>query len=280
MNELSLDELQARYFDPEQAAFNRTLYVNDDYVAAPEQIAAAQAILAYRRTHYGWRDVSGTARADLLSKFEIPDGGEQILEKPLPFYAHPAGDSRLIHVRAASGKPEDARRAVLLGGDDLLYLDGNSPCIHKMNLKMREHAPAAVSDDRRGGVEEYLQFFCEHIHSKEWAFHLIEEEGPGHPLTVTTRDQRRDLRAGRGEVPQGSPDIVLAFPITQIPNPFAGIDGWVFLATVVHHNRAFRAAFHVSPAGMVQMLDDRPLPRAIVEPLNDKVPWRPVRRAA
>jgi AAA+ superfamily predicted ATPase len=170
----------------------------------------------------------------------------------LPFYAK----HRLVELTFV--RDHGPERAFLLDdGDETVWLDGSSGPIHDVN----EREGVKLTD---GTVLDYLRFFTFFLRSSEGAFNLIEA-----PSEIVTRahDEHDDawFEAKRDVLDFETAQLwlrlqtvrsrVVPIAIRKEKDP----DGrWVIDASVAYGGELFKAAFAVSPDGLVEMLEDRP----------------------
>jgi hypothetical protein len=265
-------------FDPSADPSLRPGYVNEHYRATSAQLDAARHRLVDRRREFAWRTLgngervaarlaaSGSSEALPASVLAALSEG-RALAKPLPFY--PGG--LLVHVPGDA--PELAHRFALAGGDLVQKLDGTNRPIHELN----RHAPIEL---RPGTVEEYVGFFCEHVHGDGGGFYVIEEESveggdrrasdEGSSLVLRASDVREGPLLADHRRDEVFVQAELAWPITVIE---AREEGTTALTTCIYANEAFRAAFWVQADGGIQMVEDLHVPGVSLD--GPELQWLP-----
>lgn len=121
--------------------------------------------------------------------------------------------------------------AAQAGGGPLVFLDGQSPPIHELNLRL------GLNLDSEHAAREYLKFFCARVWGDLGAFRLLEDPSA---------------------LPALAPKNEVAFE----PIQFTGGDarsGWRFSALVHYGDAVFKADFLVKANGMPEMESDTPL---------------------
>lgn len=328
----TLSELERELFDPRKDPLLRPGFVTPQHVATQAELAAAADLLSYRRANYGWRlepldeEALGAVRACLEASAARtpPDAGSagedpapsesqhDALEgrlfgrlpwRPLPFY--PGG--RLIHIPAGgngAAPPAAAERVMLYGAagtSTAVQLNGGSLPIHQAN----DAAPFDASP--KGALEEYVSFFCEHVHASDGGFYAIEEAGideggsggaeEGEPLLPAgqplpelyhmVRDHRRsgelspeDLSRFAAALEEAGPPVraSIAHPITRIAAPADDTVRTYVIATIIYARSPFRSVLAIDPGGMIEMLEDQFVADAAVAPLSPR--WLPKRIGA
>lgn len=313
MKQLSASAKQSEVFfglfDRENDPSYQIGRVSDQFVATAEQISKARSKLKTRRGKWLWKTLdAATLRSLRLRKqrgspteensaegatgtppvitldemlARLAQGEGQAAIKPLPFY----GGAQLIHVSEAEAWGPARRVIVFPGTGKKLELNGKSPPIHALNQK----TPIQLSDET---VEEYVQFFCEHVHADDGPFYVTEEDREQadefpKSLVIAARDARegpalrRKISAWRkiGNVDREVvhhtffPKAVIGWPLTLVGK---SDESWTLLTTVIYGDEPFRAAFVVRPSGLVEMREDLTIPRASVTLIRRLWPrgWR------
>ncbi|WP_424810479.1 hypothetical protein [Roseococcus sp. YIM B11640] len=204
-------------------------------------------------------------------------GGGGCYQRPLPFY----GDAALLHIAPSAQEP--ARRIIVVATSSqaqaseppaagqiiMVELDGTSPPIHALNKRLQEMGRLSITTDV---VEEYVDFFCAHVHGDAGPFAVIEHEerleGERGALVPVAYDLRPGpiraqvarplINLGKGEDESGAYEDVMA--------------------TIFYSRAIFRALFRVRPHGMVEMREDHPVMDAAVDPVP--LPWPGPKRLA
>lgn len=268
-----------RLFSPESAPGRRVGIIGNVEATGPEIAAAAEAWSARQRL-YPWavstREVFAEAAG--LGVAEAPAG--PVARKPLPFWPgawlwHFGALEASRTVRAAD------RRVTVRPQPDLAAVHtllGQSPVIHKINgtILQKSFGPGGYC------LQEYLTFFCEHVHAELGGFHIVETAtvDPGAlPLAVAARDVRPGtaltdfesqhaslVQRSRHLPPEHAGPVTLGHPMIVLPpRPLRSVrpdaeDGeaeiWPVIATVLYGVYAFRSLFAVPPDGTPLMIED------------------------
>lgn len=199
----------------------------------------------------------------LLAALADPDREQaRHFRRALPFYQEgmllhlaPRGGEdiqwRVVVVAPPGSSSESIIDATDLSRTSVAILDATSPPIHRLNEFLDAEGRLRLTLET---VEEYLDFFCTHVHGRDGPFGLIEfdqrppDDAAG--LIPAARDiQPKDRR------------VQVAQPITRIDRGSNLQDELAqLIATVIYGGTCFRALFSVMRTGMIQMIDDDPLP--------------------
>jgi hypothetical protein len=230
----------ACFFDPKREnEFQEfvKLQRNNAKEAEEDADANSKAKFAQRSKEYQWEGVADDEvifklRTLVVESWEhqdlLKDLNPEVSKKPLPFYKGcwlvnlSFGDKlpefRLV-VRDDQSSSNIAYDKFPNSFEKICFLDGTSPPVHETNYRMQKEKRLAITNDT---VEEYLDFFCMHVHSDSEPFAIIETDSQ--PIKIT------------GNQNTGEP-IKLA-------------------AVVCHKNKHFEADFEVERGGMIRMVDD------------------------
>jgi hypothetical protein len=277
-----------KLFDPERSPLLQPGYVSPQWRATPADLETARVKLATRA--WRWSSLGDGERAAalaglplLVEKFgqeveRATDAARALLTgagpaafKRLPFYE----GGLLVHVEGeVEGRAgRFAMRLVVATGRATYPLTSVAGIIHRLNTDLPVRLSAA-------NVEDYLVFFCEHVHGDEGGFYIIEEApGDERPLPDGLTLRNCDERVGQGvraHLPgidrfETLPRAEIPMPVTLLPARDGG--GWPMLATVIYGGEAFRAAFVVRETGEVEMAQDELLDGCALRPLDLR--WTP-----
>lgn len=121
---------------------------------------------------------------------------------------------------------------MLIGPDELLLLDGTSPPIHELNIRV-------LRLENNAAMDQYLRFFCGVVH------------GDAGPFSIVERMEMLTLNPALGAEAAERVKVAVQ-PVMRCK----GDDVDVRSAAVVYGAALFRSRFKVRPSGMVEMLDD------------------------
>jgi len=191
----------------------------------------------------GWRFVPYDAVGTYARVLHTLDAGRysgntlsQCVRRPLSFY--PGVHLARLQSKTWGGSPRAVFLLVLPG--KTLWLDGASQPIFQANALLGLQLTVDTALD-------YLRFFCFFVRSQGAPFYVVED--PGDPNLAELRRTRPEL-------------------VESIARPASletGVDG-IFRAraAILFDNHCFRAAFDISPAGLVTMTDDEPVATGLV----------------
>jgi hypothetical protein len=263
-------------------------------VASAQTIETARRTWAERRVAYAWRPASPADFRRESGGTEPPEG--PAFRKPLGFWP----GAWLWHFGptddlSSAERPRRAPRAVTFTAGTLdppwvaepglppshhFAFDGRSGVIHGINRRV----PSLRLQPQDGSLQEYLAFFCEHVHGASGPFTLIEtgtapvaepllvpaaeDVRPGHVLQRFMDEQTQGLHPSR-HLPSGhAPAITVGHPVIVLARVALGqldparqemCEVWPCIATVVYAGSVFRSLFAVQDDGMVHMLEDGPV---------------------
>ena len=254
-------------------------------IASGEECKRAEELFTHRQSLFGWRE--STADAFVEASGGVPPPTGAVACKPLPFWP----GAVLWHFGdvSASVLPRKAARRVTLRNPDrpLHRLTGTSSPIHEINKLVEDKS----FDPETGSLQEYLAFFCEHVHGEDGAFALIETEtlsGGTIQLVPAAHDLRPGARLNKFEdsianqVRQGRhlrlehvkadiahPQIVRPPEMLSSFSKRDQADEEVcpVIATVLYSDYAFRALLVIDMDGLPIMVEDEVLPDASLEVL-------------
>ncbi|MDR4517356.1 MAG: hypothetical protein MRK00_08215 [Nitrosomonas sp.] len=191
--------------------------------------------------HAGWHKVDSKSakifikhtKGVLKKAKATSDASGWIVERgALSFYP----GSGIFKVRAKSWEHPNRALYFLENGDDVAYLNGESPPIHEFNAK---HDLSLNADN----TLDYLRFFCFFVRGDEGPFFIFDHMNDAmFEASMSPADRKLLLAA--------------AHPAWVIDKTEGGFEA---VARVFYSNALFGAYFFIKSTGMIEMRDDFPL---------------------
>ncbi len=259
-------------FDPTKSPFLTPDYFPPNISVTPRHIKDAATKYERRKKAFSWRKLNGARLKRVMRILERAEAPEYTVQfsawKPLPFYR----DSILVHLELTSvdEDTQETHRLIVTSDNKAAYLSGKSPVIHELNAKL----PIRLDDEN---VEEYLNFFCEHVHGEMGGFYVVESAsrpvGSGSIETLHLIAEDKRVGPALSSIERSRKDRLDAFPSAVIAHPVINLernskDRRTLLATVCYAGSIFRVSFSVRDSGMIDMLEDKVVEGCAVEGLT------------
>jgi hypothetical protein len=143
---------------------------------------------------------------------------------------------------------------IVQNGDEPILLGGLSAPIHELNEQQNLNLT-------RDTALEYLSFFCAHVWGEHGAFTVVEKDDLGRVNNDENDGYLNILDGFDAELYTGkNPEIKVPHLHTDPDSSTSDDSFFIATACVNYANTLFKAKFKIEKAGMVEMLEDSPLP--------------------